>query len=89
MSLTVERTSPTTLTITRRFKAPPERVFAAHVEPDSQAIAERLAAVVAMRERGEATLPTTIGEERATNPFLRAADAAELARLRTLKDSFG
>ncbi|MBP1807127.1 SRPBCC domain-containing protein [Rubellimicrobium aerolatum] len=34
MSLTVERTSPTTLTITRRFKAPPERVFAAHVEPE-------------------------------------------------------
>ena len=33
MSLTVERTSPTTLTITRRFKAPPARVFAAHIEP--------------------------------------------------------
>ena len=33
MSLTVERTSPTTLTITRRFKAPPARVFATHVEP--------------------------------------------------------
>ena len=33
MSLTVERTSPITLTITRRFKASPERVFAAHVEP--------------------------------------------------------
>ena len=33
MSLTVERTSPTTVTITRRFKASPERVFAAHVEP--------------------------------------------------------
>jgi uncharacterized protein YndB with AHSA1/START domain len=33
MSVIVERTSPTTLTITRRFKAPPERVFAAHVEP--------------------------------------------------------
>lgn len=33
MPLTVERTSPTTLTITRRFKAPPERVFAAHIEP--------------------------------------------------------
>ena len=34
MSLTVERTSPTTLTITRRFRAPPARVWAAHVEPD-------------------------------------------------------
>ena len=34
MPLTVDRTTPTTLTITRRFKAPPERVFAAHVEPE-------------------------------------------------------
>ena len=34
MPMTVERTSPTTLTLTRRFKAPPERVFAAHVEPE-------------------------------------------------------
>ena len=33
MSVTVARTSPTTVTITRRFKASPERVFAAHVEP--------------------------------------------------------
>ena len=63
--------------------------FAAHVDPDNKAVAERLVTVAAMRERGEVTLPTTIGEERATNPFLRAADAADLARLRTLKDSFG
>ncbi|MEO5577657.1 MAG: hydroxyacylglutathione hydrolase [Sphingomicrobium sp.] len=63
--------------------------FAAHAEPDNAAVTKRLAKVAAMRERGEVTLPTTIGEERATNPFLRAADAAELARLRTLKDSFG
>ncbi|MCY7270533.1 MAG: hydroxyacylglutathione hydrolase [Sphingomonas bacterium] len=62
--------------------------FAAHVEPDNAAIAERLAAVAAMRTRGEVTLPTTIGEERATNPFMRAPDVAELARLRTMKDSF-
>lgn len=33
MSVHVERTSPTSLTITRRFKASPGRVFAAHVEP--------------------------------------------------------
>ena len=42
-----------------------------------------------MRERDEVTLPSTIGEERATNPFMRATDVAELARLRTIKDSFG
>ena len=63
--------------------------FAAHVDPDNKAVAERLVTVAAMRERGEVTLPTTIGEERATNPFMRATDAADLARLRTLKDSFG
>jgi hydroxyacylglutathione hydrolase len=34
------------------------------------------------------TVPTTIGEERQTNPFMRAADAAELGRIRALKDSF-
>jgi hydroxyacylglutathione hydrolase len=36
----------------------------------------------------EMTIPSTIGEERATNPFLRAADAAELGRRRALKDDF-
>ena len=63
--------------------------FAAHVDPDNKAVAKRLVIVAAMRERGEVTLPTTIGEERATNPFMRAIDAADFARLRTLKDSFG
>jgi hydroxyacylglutathione hydrolase len=41
-----------------------------------------------MREAGQVTLPTTIGEERATNPFMRAADVGELARLRQAKDTF-
>ena len=63
--------------------------FAMHVDPDNAAVSRRLAKVAAMRERGEVTLPTTIGEEKATNPFMRATDAAELGRLRTMKDSFG
>lgn len=62
--------------------------FAAAAEPDNVAIADRLATVAAMRERGEATVPTTIGEERATNPFLRAVDAEEFADLRRRKDQF-
>jgi hydroxyacylglutathione hydrolase len=62
--------------------------FAAHAEPDNAAIADRLKTVEALRARGEPTVPTTIGEERATNPFLRAGSAAELGRLRTEKDSF-
>ncbi|MET0239814.1 MAG: hydroxyacylglutathione hydrolase, partial [Sphingobium sp.] len=62
--------------------------YAVHAEPDNDATAARLKAVEAARERGEATVPTTIGEERATNPFLRAANIAELAARRAEKDSF-
>ncbi len=45
--------------------------FAWSVEPDNQALAERIREVWAIRERGEATVPSTIAVERATNPFLR------------------
>jgi hydroxyacylglutathione hydrolase len=41
-----------------------------------------------MRERGEATVPTTIGAEKAFNPFLRAGDAATFAAVRAAKDVF-
>ena len=63
--------------------------FAVTVEPDNQALAGRLARVEAARERGDVTLPTTIAEELATNPFMRATSVDELARLRAMKDSFG
>ncbi|WP_315760932.1 hydroxyacylglutathione hydrolase [Sphingomonas sp. Y38-1Y] len=62
--------------------------FAAHVEPDNDAIAERLQAVEAARATGEATVPTTIADECATNPFVRAGSADQLAALRTKKDQF-
>ncbi|MGC6400485.1 hydroxyacylglutathione hydrolase [Sphingomonas sp. FW199] len=62
--------------------------FAAHVEPDNGAIAARLADVAAMRERGEATVPTSIAAELATNPFMRAATAEQLGELRAVKDAF-
>lgn len=62
--------------------------FARSVEPDNTDIAARLREVEAMRSRGEATVPTSIALERATNPFMRARDAAELGALRTAKDSF-
>jgi hydroxyacylglutathione hydrolase len=45
--------------------------FAAHVEPDNAAVAAKAARVAAQRERGEPTVPSTMGEERATNPFMR------------------
>ncbi|MFL0412917.1 hydroxyacylglutathione hydrolase [uncultured Sphingomonas sp.] len=62
--------------------------YALVAEPDNAAIRERMARVDAMRAAGEPTIPTTIGEELATNPFLRASDAAELGKRRAEKDSF-
>ena len=62
--------------------------FAAAAEPGNAAIAERLAVVEAARERGDATVPTTIAAEHATNPFLRAATIAEFTERRAWKDRF-
>ena len=62
--------------------------FALSVEPDNAAIAERMRHVDGLRARGEPTVPTTIGEERATNPFLRATTAERLGELRTAKDTY-
>jgi hydroxyacylglutathione hydrolase len=62
--------------------------FAAHAEPGNKAIADRLAAVSALRDAGKITLPTSVAQELATNPFVRAPNAEEFARLRRDKDSF-
>jgi hydroxyacylglutathione hydrolase len=62
--------------------------FARTVEPDNEALARRAEEVAAARARGEATVPTTIALERATNPFMRARDAGELAARRQAKDGF-
>ena len=62
--------------------------FALHADPGNAALAQRMMAVNAARAAGEATVPTTIGAERATNPFLRAPDAETLATLRAAKDDF-
>ncbi len=62
--------------------------YALVAEPDNTAIIARMADVVAARARGEATVPTSIGLERATNPFMRATSAAMLAERRANKDAF-
>ena len=49
--------------------------FALAVEPDSEALHDRQRRCAALRERGLPTVPSTIDEERATNPFLRGAAA--------------
>jgi len=46
--------------------------FAAHVDPDNAAVAERRGRVAHLRAAGRPSVPSTLAEERATNPFLRA-----------------
>lgn len=48
--------------------------FALTVDPENEALKERAAAIEKMRAAGESTAPTTLGLEKQTNPFLRAAD---------------
>ena len=62
--------------------------YALTAEPGNAALIARMANVDTARSRGEPTVPTTIGLERATNPFMRAATVAELAERRAAKDSF-
>jgi len=50
--------------------------FALTVDPTNSALKERARKVEAMRREGKPTLPTTLAEELATNPFLRWHDPA-------------
>jgi hydroxyacylglutathione hydrolase len=61
--------------------------FALTVEPDNKALLQRMEEVTAMRERGEATVPTNIALERETNPFMRASSVEQLAERRAAKDA--
>ena len=73
--------------------------FALSVDSDP-ALAARARDIFAARERGEPTVPTSIGVEKQTNPFLRApllapalgvsgaADHEAFAAVRAAKDSF-
>jgi hydroxyacylglutathione hydrolase len=74
--------------------------FAVHAEPDNRAAKDKLERAKALRARGEPTVPSTIGEELETNPFLRCGspslserfpgkDEVEvLAAVRKAKDGF-
>ena len=62
--------------------------YALVAEPENEAVAERMRQVDAARAAGEATVPTTISLERATNPFMRARSVAELAERRAAKAAF-
>lgn len=76
--------------------------FAETIEPDNPDLVARIAEVKALRAKGLPTVPSTIGHERATNPFLRASsplirarlgltsatDAEVFAEIRSRKDRF-
>ncbi len=50
--------------------------FARAVDPGNAALAAREERAQRLRDAGRPTLPSTLGEERATNPFLRCAEPA-------------
>ena len=76
--------------------------FAVTVDPENQALKARAEKIIKLRSNGQPTIPTTMAEELATNPFLRASDpairtflslegaddAAVFAEIRTRKDNF-
>jgi hydroxyacylglutathione hydrolase len=62
--------------------------WAATQQPGDGAIAERLASVLLARAQDRPTIPSSIGEERRTNLFMRAADGQELAALRRSKNDW-
>ena len=45
--------------------------FAITVEPDNQALQARVEEIASLRAQGIPTVPTSIGLERQTNPFVR------------------
>ena len=79
----------------KRFRdLPPEtRVYCAHeytqsnvrfavtVEPENAALRARESEVVRLRAAGQPTIPSTIGLERAANPFMRADEASVAAAM--------
>jgi hydroxyacylglutathione hydrolase len=62
--------------------------FALVQDPENPGLLARVKEVEELRRQGRATLPVTLGSEMASNPFLRALDAAALKRLREAKDHF-
>ncbi len=62
--------------------------FAITVEPENRDLQARIVEIDAARAQGLPTVPFTLATEAATNPFVRAADVAELAARRSAKDGF-
>lgn len=59
--------------------------FALTLEPGNQDLQARMKTVEALRAKGEPTVPSSIGLEKRTNPFLRTASAEIRATLKMAK----
>lgn len=57
--------------------------FALAVDPDNAALKARVADVATRRQQGLATVPSSVGLELATNPFLRCSEPALVTAART------
>lgn len=55
--------------------------FCLSIDPDHQPTQARVEEAKAKRERGKPTVPSTVGEEKATNIFLRAGDPQVAAKV--------
>lgn len=62
--------------------------FSLTIEPDNIEVQQRMQQVKQLRNKDQITLPSSIELELETNPFLRAENVAEFARIRLLKDNF-
>jgi hydroxyacylglutathione hydrolase len=62
--------------------------FALSVDGGNPALVARAAQAKQQRAAGQPTVPSTMADELAANPFLRAPDVASFAKLRSGKDNF-
>lgn len=62
--------------------------FALSIEPENAALKAQGEKYKALRAAGKPTVPSTIADELAANPFVRAKDAAEFEKRRLAKNSF-
>jgi hydroxyacylglutathione hydrolase len=62
--------------------------FALSVDGGNAALVARTAQAKEQRAAGQPTVPSSMADELAANPFLRAPDAASFAKLRAQKDNF-
>ena len=61
--------------------------FAVTIDPDNAVLQDRAMQIKDLRDRGRATVPTTMALEKATNPFLRAGDTSIRSHLGMHDDS--